>query len=73
MDNPEDLVRTVEGLYRYEKTATRYYYGLRCNPDTKETDESVHISEVSLFEEFNCMQELFLGNPYVREVSLERV
>ena len=31
------------------------------NPDTNGTEESVLISEVSLFQGLNCMQELFLG------------
>ena len=35
------------------------------NLDTNETEESVRISEVSLFQEFNCMQELLLGKEKV--------
>ena len=31
------------------------------NPDTNGTEESVNISEVSLFQRLNCMQELFFG------------
>ena len=31
----------------------------------KGTEESVHISELSLFQELNCMQELFLGKEKV--------
>ena len=41
-------------------------------PDTNGTEESVHISEVSLLQGFNHMQELFLGKmcSYYRGVLL---
>ena len=35
------------------------------NPDTNGTEESVDISEVSLFQELNCMQKLFFGKEKV--------
>ena len=35
------------------------------NLDTNGTEESVHISEVSLFQGSHCMQELFLGKEKV--------
>ena len=41
------------------------YSGTPSNPDTNGTEESVHISEVSLFQGLNCMQELFLGKEKV--------
>ena len=40
------------------------------NPDTNGTEESVHISEVSLFRGLNCMQGLFSGKEKVS--SLEK-
>ena len=45
------------------------------NPDTNGTEKIVHISEMSLFQGLNFMQELFLGEgkgALIREVSLER-
>ena len=40
-------------------------FTVELNLDTNGTEESVHISEVSLFQGLNCMQELFLGEEKV--------
>ena len=40
-------------------------------PLTNGTEERVLIREVSLFQGLNCMQELFLGKVFFREVSMQ--
>ena len=42
------------------------------NPGTSGTEESVHISVVSLFQGLNCMQEQFLGKDKVSWLCISR-